>query len=112
MIAAGADGRIYADDDGKKLFARLNTQLPNITIGELGKYESGVIYTEPGKLAPEPAQISTSAKDKMERMQADFKATDIPMINDAAQAVAAVRDGSKLLLIGGGILLLLLILRR
>lgn len=112
MIAAGADGRVYADDDGRKLFARLNTQLPNITVEEFGKYDRGVIYTEPGRLAPTPDKISASAKGKMEQMQADFKATDIPMIDDAAQAVEAVRDGSKLLLIGGGIILLLLILRR
>ena len=112
MIARDLDGRIYADADGKALFQSLNTQLPNIKADEFGKYEAGVIYTDPGKLAPDPAAVPKSAAEKMDQMKEDFKATDIPMISEAAEAVAAARNNSRLLLIGAGALMLLLVLRR
>ena len=71
MIARDLDGRIYADAEGKALFQSLNTQLPNIKTDEIGKYEAGVIYTDPGKLAPDPAAVPKNAAEKIENLKND-----------------------------------------
>ena len=71
MIARDLDGRIYADDEGRALFQELNTQLPNIKADEIGKYEAGVIYTEPGKIAPDPAAVPKSAAEIIENFKND-----------------------------------------
>lgn len=95
MIAAGNDGRIYADRDGMALFARLNTQLPNLTAEDLAQYDNGVILVEPGTLAPDLAQIPKTAGEKMDAMHAGVTPGTIAQsVGGAAVGVAKDAAGT------------------
>lgn len=129
MIARDLDGRIYADDEGRALFQELNTQLPNIKADEIGKYEAGVIYTEPGKIAPDPAAVPKSAAEIIENFKNDpswkenINIEELPgqIVKGAAAAggkvIGAAIEGAtglspRVLVLGGlGILALLIITR-
>ena len=95
MIAAGKDGRIYADREGMALFARLNTQLPNLTAEDLAQYDNGVILVEPGTLAPDLAQIPKTAGEKMDAMRAGVTPGTIAQsVGGAAVSVAKDAAGT------------------
>lgn len=95
MIAAGKDGRIYADREGMALFARLNTQLPNLTAEDLAQYDNGVILVESGTLAPDLAQIPKTAREKMDAMRAGVTPGTIAQsVGGAAVGVAKDAAGT------------------
>lgn len=95
MIAAGKDGRIYADREGMELFARLNTQLPNLTAEDLAQYDNGVILVESGTLAPDLAQIPKTAGEKMDAMRAGVTPGTIAQsVGGAAVGVAKDAAGT------------------
>ena len=95
MIAAGKDGRIYADREGMALFARLNTQLPNLTAEDLAQYDNGVILVESGTLAPDLAQIPKTAGEKMDAMRAGVTPGTIAQsVGGAAVGVAKDAAGT------------------